>query len=70
MANNKSPGEDGMTIELFKCPNDEGLERIAIIVNDYWENSRIPKKEAHAKVVSLYKKETPDYSKITDQFRC
>eukprot|EP00973_Karenia_brevis_P084726 11756722-Karenia_brevis.AAC.1 len=62
MANNKSPGEDGMTIELFKCLNEEGLGRIARILNDSWENSKIPKKEAHAKVVSLYK--------TTDQSHC
>ena len=53
---NKSPGPDGIPVELFKWLNADGLECILEILNECWENNVMPEHMEYANVVTLYKK--------------
>ena len=56
MKNNKQPGPDGLTMELFKWMNKQNRARILDIVNGWWSTSQNPEDACLARVVSLYKK--------------
>ena len=56
MKNNRSPGPDGIPVEILTLLDDEGLEIIQDILNKCWENGIMPDEMKLAELVALYKK--------------
>ena len=52
----KSPGPDEIPMELFKEMNNECLQEIANLLNQWWTEEDIPIETLKARVVLIYKK--------------
>ena len=53
--NNKSPGPDGIPVQLFKMTDDD-VTIVPDILNYCWKNGSMPSKMELAELVTLYKK--------------
>ena len=58
MRNNRSPGPDGILVELLKLMDDGGLELIGDILNNCWEDANMPDEMEFVELVTLYKRAT------------
>ena len=56
----KSPGPDNITTDLVKDLEEDMLEALLELINQWWEQGAVPKDVLKAKVASLYKKGNPD----------
>ena len=54
--NNRSPGPDGIPVELLKLLDDEGLNIIEDILNNCWGKEIMPDEMERAELVTRYKK--------------
>ena len=57
--NHKTPGPDELQMELFKWLDDENLELVRAILNQWWRGETIPHEVLQARVASIYKKGDP-----------
>ena len=55
----KAPGPDDITTDLVKEMNEENLEEILDLINEWWIAGEIPENMLTARVASLYKKGNP-----------
>ena len=53
---------------LFREMDEECLEAIVYLLNQWWNEEDTPEEMPKAKVVPIHKKETQDFSKTTDPF--
>ena len=60
MKNGIAPGPDEITVDILKGMNDENLDVIRQLINQWWTEQTIPEDLTLAKVVSLYKKGNPE----------
>ena len=65
-----APGPDGITTDLVKDLNEEGLEEIRKLIRGWWLKKQVPSSLTLARVVSLYKKATQESKKTIDQLVC
>ena len=57
----KTPGPDDITTDLLKdIDNDDLLEKMLKLINEWWISGDIPDEITLARVVSLYKKGHPE----------
>ena len=56
MSNGKSPGADGLPVEVFKHGGPLLLTKLGDLVRECWEQERVPKAFKDAHIVHLYKK--------------
>ena len=63
MKRNKASGPDEIPMEVFKLMNDENLEVLVDIINEWWNQSTFPENLLNALVASLYKKGDPKQQK-------
>ena len=56
----KSPGPDNITTDFVKDLEEDMLEALLELINQWWEQCAVPKEVLKAKVASLYKKGNPD----------
>lgn len=54
--NAKAPGEDGLSIELYKYSSSKFKKRLLNFINSIWEKETTPEEFRNAIVVPLYKK--------------
>ena len=54
--NHKAPGPDRVTVEMFKQLTINNLDIVLHMLNECWENERIPQCMTEANVASLFKK--------------
>jgi len=59
MKKNKSPGPDGIPMELFKEMDVDNLTTVLSIIRNWWQKEDMPEELLHAKVALLYKKGDP-----------
>ena len=52
----KSPGPDEVPMELFEEMNNECLQEVANLLNQWWNEEDIPEETLRARVVLIYKK--------------
>ena len=52
----KTPGPDGIPIEFLKEMDDEALERVRALLNNWWGSEHIPEDVLRARVVLIFKK--------------
>jgi hypothetical protein len=51
----KTPGPDGIPIEFLKEMDDEALERVRALLNNWWGSEHIPEDVLRARVVLIFK---------------
>ena len=51
----KSPGPDNIMREALKVLDNENLEELFALMNEWWQSGGIPDELARANVASLYK---------------
>ena len=68
MKNNKQPGPDSLTMELFKWMNKQNRARILDIINGWWSTSRSRKMLAWLVLCHCTRKVIPIYHQIIDLF--
>ena len=56
LKNYKCGGPDNTATELFKALNEEALEIITEVMNEWWTNEKLEREALQARVVHLYKK--------------
>ena len=56
---NKAPGPDRITTDFLKDLDEDNLQAMLELVNQWWEQGQIPHEILRAKVTSLYKKGGP-----------
>ena len=59
MKRHKACGPDGIKIELFKLMDDENLEWLTDILNEWWNDGDCPHESLKEFVTSIYKKGDP-----------
>ena len=57
---NKAPGPDDITTDFIKDLEEDNLEELRTLINDWWEAGKVPHDILCARVASLYKKGDPN----------
>ena len=57
---NKAPGPDDITTDFIKDLEEDNLEKLRILVNEWWSKGEVPHEILRARVASLYKKGDPN----------
>jgi hypothetical protein len=57
---NKAPGPDDITTDFIKDLEEDNLEELRVLVNEWWTKCEVPHEILHARVASLYKKGDPN----------
>ena len=55
MKNGKSPGEDGLTAELYKEGGEELIKSIIVLFNKVWDTGEVPKEWGRAIICPIFK---------------
>ena len=63
----KATGPDEVPLEILKEMNDEEMEDIMTLLNEWWESESIPDEVTRARVVLIFKKAMQRISKTTDR---
>lgn len=56
---NKASGPDGIPMEFFKWLDSDNMEKVAVFINDWWNNNFFPATKLEAYIASIYKKGDP-----------
>jgi len=56
---NKATGPDEIPMEFYKWLNEENLEKVADLINYWWNNNYFPAEKLEAYIASIYKKGDP-----------
>ena len=56
LKNGKAPGPDGIPGEVYKCLDEEALQRLLEIFDICWQAGGVPKQWLHAIISTIYKK--------------
>ena len=52
----KAPGPDELPVELLKELTQEGKHQLVLLMNDWWNDEKLPEKANWARVVLIFKK--------------
>lgn len=63
MKNGKSPGPDGITVEVFKEMSESGKRRLLRILNRIWDTGIVPKSFKESIIFPIYKKGNKEEAK-------
>ena len=55
----KAPGPDEVPMEFFKYLNDEAIEHVRELINNWWCNGIFPEEKLVANIACIYKKGSP-----------
>jgi len=59
MKRNRAWGPDDVPIESYTWLDEEALETILTLLNNWWRNIRFPMEKMKANIASIYKKGNP-----------